>query len=140
MLSCLPGSVKLDGHDISQYTQESVRGAIGIVPQDTVLFNDTILYNIQYGRRDATFEEVTCNDSIVDDTHIFGTVGHGCRRSSSNKEFHRVPGRRLEHISRRERAKAERRRKATSGYRTLSGERFSNFLTSTSCYIVFLLA
>ena len=53
------GTVKLDGHDISQYTQESVRGAIGIVPQDTVLFNDTILYNIQYGRRDASFEEVS---------------------------------------------------------------------------------
>lgn len=52
------GTVKLDGHDISKYKQESVRGAIGIVPQDTVLFNDTILYNIQYGRRDASFEEV----------------------------------------------------------------------------------
>ena len=48
----------LDGHDISQFTQESVRGAIGIVPQDTILFNDTILYNIQYGRRDASFAEV----------------------------------------------------------------------------------
>lgn len=55
---CFLGIVKLDGHDISQFTQESVRGAIGIVPQDTVMFNDTILYNIQYGRRDATFAEV----------------------------------------------------------------------------------
>jgi ATP-binding cassette subfamily B protein len=35
--------------DIKKYTQKSVRKAIGIVPQDTVLFNDTILYNIQYG-------------------------------------------------------------------------------------------
>jgi ATP-binding cassette subfamily B protein len=44
--------------DIRDYTQASVRGAIAIVPQDTVLFNDTIFYNIQYGRPDATRAEV----------------------------------------------------------------------------------
>jgi ATP-binding cassette subfamily B protein len=44
--------------DIRDYTQASVRGAIAIVPQDTVLFNDTIYYNILYGRPDATREEV----------------------------------------------------------------------------------
>jgi ATP-binding cassette subfamily B protein len=44
--------------DIKKYTQKSVRKAIGIVPQDTVLFNDTILYNIQYGNFDATFEQI----------------------------------------------------------------------------------
>ena len=48
----------LNGYDISQYTQKSVRQAIGIVPQDTVLFNDTILHNISYGRLDASFAEV----------------------------------------------------------------------------------
>lgn len=52
------GHISIGGHDIKDHTQQSVRGSIGIVPQDTVLFNDTILYNIQYGRLDATFEEV----------------------------------------------------------------------------------
>ena len=52
------GQVKLNEFDISKFKQRSVRDLIGIIPQDTVLFNDTILYNIQYGRRDATFEEV----------------------------------------------------------------------------------
>jgi len=52
------GRVSIDGHDIREVTQASLRAQIGVVPQDTVLFNDTILYNIQYGRPDATFEEV----------------------------------------------------------------------------------
>ena len=52
------GAVLINGHDISMYTQESVRSAVGIVPQDTVLFNDTILYNIRYGRRNATMAEI----------------------------------------------------------------------------------
>ncbi len=52
------GSVTIDGQDIRDVTQASVRAAIGIVPQDTVLFNDTIRYNIRYGRPDATDEEV----------------------------------------------------------------------------------
>ncbi|HYM31792.1 MAG TPA: ABC transporter ATP-binding protein/permease [Candidatus Cybelea sp.] len=52
------GRVLIDGQDIRQVTQQSLRAAIGIVPQDTVLFNDTIRYNIRYGRPDATDEEV----------------------------------------------------------------------------------
>ena len=52
------GSITIDGQDISRVCQKSVRNAIGIVPQDTVLFNDTIAYNIRYGRIDATDEEV----------------------------------------------------------------------------------
>ena len=52
------GSVTIDGQDIRDVTQESVRAAIGVVPQDTVLFNDTIFYNIQYGRPGASEEEV----------------------------------------------------------------------------------
>ncbi|NDW07039.1 ABCB family ABC transporter ATP-binding protein/permease [Jiella pacifica] len=52
------GRITIDGQDISAVTQESVRAAIGIVPQDTVLFNDTIAYNIRYGRTDAGEEEV----------------------------------------------------------------------------------
>ena len=52
------GSVRIDGQDIRSVTQSSLRAAIGVVPQDTVLFNDTIYYNICYGRPDCTREEV----------------------------------------------------------------------------------
>ena len=52
------GHILIDGQDIRDVTQDSLRAAIGIVPQDTVLFNDTIYYNIAYGRPDATREEI----------------------------------------------------------------------------------
>ncbi|MBV8791637.1 MAG: ABC transporter ATP-binding protein/permease, partial [Pseudolabrys sp.] len=52
------GRVMIDGQDISRVTQKSLRHAIGMVPQDTVLFNDTIRYNIRYGRWEATDAEV----------------------------------------------------------------------------------
>ncbi|PYS96414.1 MAG: metal ABC transporter permease, partial [Acidobacteria bacterium] len=52
------GHIRIDGHDLREVTQKSLRAAIGIVPQDTVLFNDSIYYNIQYGRPDARREEV----------------------------------------------------------------------------------
>ena len=52
------GRITINGTDIRQLTQDSLRGAIGIVPQDTVLFNDSIHYNIQYGRVTAPAAEV----------------------------------------------------------------------------------
>ena len=52
------GRVLIDGQDIRDVTQASLRAAIGMVPQDTVLFNDTILYNIRYGRPEATDAQV----------------------------------------------------------------------------------
>ncbi len=52
------GAITIDGQDIRQVTQGSLRSAIGIVPQDTVLFNDTVQYNIAYGRPGATRDEV----------------------------------------------------------------------------------
>ncbi len=52
------GHISIAGHDIRQVTQDSVRKAIGIVPQDTVLFNDTVAYNIAYGRAGATQAQV----------------------------------------------------------------------------------
>jgi ATP-binding cassette subfamily B protein len=52
------GKITIDGQDIRDVTQSSLRAAIGVVPQDTVLFNDTIRYNIRYGRWEATDEEV----------------------------------------------------------------------------------
>jgi ABC-type transport system involved in Fe-S cluster assembly fused permease/ATPase subunit len=52
------GTISIDGQNIRNVTQASLRQSIGMVPQDTVLFNDTIRYNIRYGRWDATDEEV----------------------------------------------------------------------------------
>ena len=52
------GAIRIDGHEIQQLTQDSVRRAIGIVPQDTVLFNDTVYYNIAYGQTTATKDQV----------------------------------------------------------------------------------
>lgn len=52
------GQILIGGHEIRQLKQSSLRAAIGIVPQDTVLFNDTIRYNIRYGRPDASEAEV----------------------------------------------------------------------------------
>ena len=52
------GRVTIDGQDIRDVTQKSLRAQIGVVPQDTVLFNDTIFYNIKYGRPDARKQEV----------------------------------------------------------------------------------
>jgi ATP-binding cassette subfamily B protein len=52
------GRITIDGQDIREVSQESLRAAIGIVPQDTVLFNDTIGYNVRYGRWDASDAEV----------------------------------------------------------------------------------
>ena len=52
------GAIRIDGQDLSEVTQDSLRASIGIVPQDTVLFNDTIYYNIAYGRPNATPAEL----------------------------------------------------------------------------------
>jgi len=52
------GALKIDGQDVRDITQKSLHDAIGVVPQDTVLFNDTVGYNIAYGRDDATHADV----------------------------------------------------------------------------------
>lgn len=52
------GSIRIDGHDIREVTQTSLHQSIGVVPQDTVLFNDTVGYNIAYGRPDASKAEI----------------------------------------------------------------------------------
>ena len=65
------GSVTIDGQDVRDVTQESLRAAIGIVPQDTVLFNDSIYYNIAYGRPEASRAEV---EQAARMAHIFDFV------------------------------------------------------------------
>lgn len=65
------GRLLIDGQDISTVTQDSLRKNIGIVPQDTVLFNDTIFYNIQYGDLNASEEEVKAAARMA---HIFDFI------------------------------------------------------------------
>ena len=65
------GRITIAGQDIKQVTQSSVRQAIGIVPQDTVLFNDTVEYNIAYGRPGATRAEV---ETAAKAAHIHGFI------------------------------------------------------------------
>ena len=89
------GHIRIDGRDLRELTQQSLRAAIGIVPQDTVLFNDSILYNIQYGRPDATREEVEAaaraahiHDFVVSLPDGYGTqVGErGLKLSGGEKQ------------------------------------------------------
>jgi ABC-type transport system involved in Fe-S cluster assembly fused permease/ATPase subunit len=66
------GSIKIDGQNIAKCTQYSVRQKIGIVPQDTVLFNDTLYENIRYGRPDATEEDI---EEAIKLAHLDAFIG-----------------------------------------------------------------
>ncbi len=71
------GRITIDGQDISEVTQASLRQAIGIVPQDTVLFNDSIGYNIRYGRWDASMEEIRDAAAMAQIDGFIGLVPGG---------------------------------------------------------------
>ncbi len=71
------GCVTIDGQDISDVTQRSLRAAIGVVPQDTVLFNDTILYNIRYGRPDASDDDVRAAAKLAQIDDFIATLPQG---------------------------------------------------------------
>ena len=71
------GRITIDGHDIRQVTQKSLRKLIGIVPQDTVLFNDTLLENIRYGRPDANDQEVQEAVSMAHLQHFIAQLPDG---------------------------------------------------------------
>jgi ATP-binding cassette subfamily B protein len=73
------GSVTIDGQDIRAVTQDSLRASIGVVPQDTVLFNDTIFYNIKYGRFDASDEEVYAAAKLAQIDAFIRTLPQGYR-------------------------------------------------------------
>eukprot|EP00594_Rhizosolenia_setigera_P011092 CAMPEP_0178969328 /NCGR_PEP_ID=MMETSP0789-20121207/18787_1 /TAXON_ID=3005 /ORGANISM="Rhizosolenia setigera, Strain CCMP 1694" /LENGTH=877 /DNA_ID=CAMNT_0020655433 /DNA_START=52 /DNA_END=2682 /DNA_ORIENTATION=+ len=66
------GSVKVNGVDVRNVTQKSLRGSIGVVPQAATLFNDTIKYNIRYGKRDATQAEL---DQVAQDAQMMDFIG-----------------------------------------------------------------
>ena len=66
MFDVTSGKICFDGHNIQSFTKSSLRDCIGVVPQDTVLFNDTIKYNIKYGKMTATDEEVEDAAKLAD--------------------------------------------------------------------------
>lgn len=89
------GSIRIDGQDICHVTLESLRKSIGVVPQDTVLFNDTIFHNIRYGRLSATEEEVydaarraAIHDTIMNFPAKYSTVvgERGLKLSGGEKQ------------------------------------------------------
>ncbi|KQW80362.1 metal ABC transporter permease [Devosia sp. Root413D1] len=73
----IEGKITIDGQDLRDVTQESLRAAIGMVPQDTVLFNDTIAYNICYGRPDATEAEVRKAAELAQIGHFIESLPKG---------------------------------------------------------------
>ncbi len=73
------GTIRIDGQEIRSVTQASLRGAIGIVPQDTVLFNDTLEYNIRYGRPTATDQEVQEAADAAHLMHFISTLPDGMK-------------------------------------------------------------
>jgi ATP-binding cassette subfamily B protein len=75
------GRILIDGQDISDVTQKTLRAAIGMVPQDTVLFNDTIGYNIQYGRWEATDEEMREAARLAQIDRFIGLLPEGYETS-----------------------------------------------------------
>ncbi|KAG1371456.1 ABC transporter B family member 25 [Cocos nucifera] len=89
------GSIRIDGQDIREVTLESLRKCIGVVPQDTVLFNDTIFHNIHYGQLSATEEEVfeaarhaAIHDTIVNFPEKYSTIvgERGLKLSGGEKQ------------------------------------------------------
>jgi len=73
------GAITVDGQDVRDITQQSLRGAIGMVPQDTVLFNDTIAYNIRYGRTAASDAEVEAAAEAAQIADFVGGLPDGYR-------------------------------------------------------------
>ncbi|XP_010695797.2 ABC transporter B family member 25, mitochondrial [Beta vulgaris subsp. vulgaris] len=89
------GNIKIDGQDISEVTLESLRKTIGVVPQDTVLFNDTIFHNIHYGCLSASAEEVyeaarqaAIHDTIMNFPEKYSTIvgERGLKLSGGEKQ------------------------------------------------------
>ena len=71
------GRVRIDGQDLREVTQNSLRGALGLVPQDVVLFNDTIRYNIGYGRPEATQRELDAAAQRAQLLHFIESLPQG---------------------------------------------------------------
>ncbi len=99
------GALRIDGQDVRDVTQDSLHAQIGVVPQDTVLFNDTILYNIAYGRPEASRDEI-----------------EAAARAAQHPRLHRLAARGLRDHGGRARAEAVGRREAAGGHRADAAE------------------
>jgi ABC-type transport system involved in Fe-S cluster assembly fused permease/ATPase subunit len=75
------GRILIDGQDIAEVTQTSLRAAIGMVPQDTVLFNDTIGYNVQYGRWEASNDDIRAAADLAQIDRFIATLPEGYETS-----------------------------------------------------------
>jgi ABC-type transport system involved in Fe-S cluster assembly fused permease/ATPase subunit len=75
------GRILIDGQDIAEVTQTSLRAAIGMVPQDTVLFNDTIGYNVQYGRWEASNDDIRRAADLAQIDRFIATLPEGYETS-----------------------------------------------------------
>ena len=75
------GSIRVDGHDVQDITIDSLRRHIGVVPQDTVLFNETVMYNLKYARPSATDEEVyeACRAASIHEKILSFPDGYSAR-------------------------------------------------------------
>ena len=73
------GRITIDGQDVRDVTQESLRKATGMVPQDTVLFNDTVAYNIRYGRPDASDADLREAARMAQIADFIGALPQGYR-------------------------------------------------------------
>lgn len=93
--NCKSGSIEIDGHNVKDVTIDSVRRSIGVVPQDTILFNDTVMYNLKYANQDCTDEEVyeACRAASIHDRIMSFSDGYqtkvgdrGMRLSGGEKQ------------------------------------------------------
>ncbi|KAL8371343.1 hypothetical protein RB595_001254 [Gaeumannomyces hyphopodioides] len=79
--NCHEGSIEVDGHNVKDVTIDSVRRAIGVVPQDTIMFNESIMYNLRYANQKATDEEVyeACRSASIHDRIVSFPEGYNTR-------------------------------------------------------------
>ena len=93
--NCKSGTIEIDGHDVKDVTIESVRRSIGVVPQETILFNDTIMYNLKYANPDCSDEDIyeACRAASIHDRIMSFSDGYqtkvgdrGMRLSGGEKQ------------------------------------------------------
>ena len=87
--------ISIDGQDLRSVSLHSLRAAVGVVPQDTVLFNDTVFYNIHYGRPSASEEEVyeAARQAAIHDTITSFPEGYGTHVGERGLKVGEYPGR-----------------------------------------------
>ena len=93
-MTCRAGGIRLDGHDVSRVTQESLRSAIAVVPQDVSLFHRSIMENVRYGRPDASDEEVLQAIAEAHCASLIETLPDGIETTVGDRGVKLSPGQR----------------------------------------------